>query len=66
MGILNSMYRKVVFIGGDIRRIHSFPWVTVDVHQHRVHLEEILEALPLIKYGAVSYTHLTLPTNREV
>jgi len=53
MGILNNIYRKLVFTAGDIRRIHSFPWVTLDVHQHRVRFEEILEALPLIKYGDI-------------
>jgi len=53
MGFINDMYRNAVFFVGDIRRIHSFPWVTWDVHQHKVDMEEIIKALPLIKYGDV-------------
>jgi hypothetical protein len=51
--MFNDIYRKAVFFAGDIRRIHHFPWVTWDVHQHEVRMEEILEALPLIKYGDI-------------
>ena len=53
MGFFNDIYRKAVFFIGDIRKIDSFPWVTWDVHQHRVSLDEIIEALPKIKYGDV-------------
>lgn len=50
---LDEIYRKAVFFAGDIRKIKHFPWVTWDVHQHAVGMEEIFEALPLIKYGDV-------------
>jgi hypothetical protein len=50
---MDDIYRKAVFFVGDIRKIQHFPWVTWDVHQHKVRLEEVLEALPLIKYGDV-------------
>jgi len=51
--LLDDIYRRIVFFVGDIRKIHSFPWITWDVHQHKVRLEEIMEALPLIRYGDI-------------
>lgn len=49
----NLLWRKAVFFVGDIRRLHKFPWVTWSVHHHEVNYDEILEVLPLIKYGDV-------------
>ena len=37
--------------------------VTIDTNMN---LENELSALNKVQYDAVSYTHLTLPTNREV
>lgn len=51
--MFDELYRKAVFFAGDIRKIKHFPWVTWDVNQHAVRMEEIMEALPLIKYGDV-------------
>ena len=53
MGIFNDLYKSIVFWAGDVRKIHTFPWVTWDVHLHKVNLEEIWEALPLIQYGDI-------------
>ena len=43
----------MVFFVGDIRRLHSFPWVTWSVHAHEIDYDEVLETLPLIEYGDV-------------
>ncbi len=48
-----NIWRKLVFFAGDIRKLNSFPWVTWSKHEHRVDYSEILEVLPLIKYGDV-------------
>lgn len=48
-----NLYHKAVFLAGKIRKINHFPWVTWDVHQHRVKMDEIFEALPLIQYGDI-------------
>jgi len=53
MRIFDDIYRKMVFWVGDVRKLDVFPWVTWDVHQHKVRHEEVLEALPLIQYGDV-------------
>lgn len=52
-GWLEDLYRKTVFFIGDIRKIDCFPWITWDVHQHAVGMEEVIEALHLIKYGDI-------------
>lgn len=51
--VMHGCWRSLVFWGGDIRRLHSFPWITWDVHQHRIEYEEVLAALPLIRAGDV-------------
>ena len=47
-----------------------FPHVMQALHvyepRYRAMIEEAVEGDRLIALGAVSYTHLTLPTNREV
>lgn len=44
--------RWLVFWVGDTRRIAHFPWITWDVHQHRIDLNEVmLEAVPLLEPG---------------
>lgn len=53
MSIFNDFYKKLVFLGGDIRKINCFPWITWDVHQHKVKFEELLEALPLTQFGDI-------------
>lgn len=52
-GAMNDAWRKLVFFVGDVRKLGCFPWVTWSLHTHRVHLEEVLDALPLIKYGDI-------------
>jgi hypothetical protein len=47
------VWKKLVFLAGDIRRIGSFPWVTWAANHHKVCFSEILEALPHIKYGDI-------------
>ncbi|MCM8526500.1 MAG: hypothetical protein NE327_08300 [Lentisphaeraceae bacterium] len=51
--MINALWKKAVFWAGDIRRLNTFPWVTWSTHKHKVCLSEILEALPLIKYGDI-------------
>ncbi len=51
--IPRRIYRNLVFFLGDIRTLHSFPWTTWSKHSHNVDYDEILEALPLIKYGDI-------------
>ena len=53
MLFFEELWRKLVFFIGDIRRLHSFPWVTWAVHQHEMSYDEVLEVLPLIAYGDV-------------
>ena len=53
MGCCEKIWREIVFFIGDIRRLHSFPWVTWSVHHHEIDYDEILEVLPLIQYGDV-------------
>lgn len=53
MLFFDKLWRKIVFFIGDIRRLDKFPWVTWAVHEHGVGYDEILAALPLIKYGDV-------------
>lgn len=51
---LFNLFRRIVFLVGDTRRIKKFPWVTWDVHQHEIGLDEVLrEALPLLERGDV-------------
>ena len=51
--MVDEIWKKLVFLAGDIRRLNCFPWVTWSVHDHKVCLGEIYEALPLIKFGDV-------------
>ena len=53
-GLTNRVLRALVFWIGDVRRIKHFPWVTWDVHQHEIDLNEaIQEALPLLEPGDI-------------
>lgn len=46
--------RWLVFLVGDTRRISHFPWVTWDVHDHKIDLNEVmLEAVPRLLPGDV-------------
>lgn len=47
------IYKNTIFFVGDIRKLHSFPWVTWAKHEHNVNYDEILEILPTIKYGDI-------------
>ena len=49
----DGVYRAFVFFAGDIRRLHSVPWVTWSRHPHAVSYEEVLLALPSVEYGDV-------------
>jgi hypothetical protein len=51
--MIDAMWRRAVFLTGDIRRLSHWPFVTWAKDEHLVHYEEILEALPLIRYGDV-------------
>lgn len=53
MSFFEDVWRKLIFFTGDIRRLHSFPYVTWSIHHHEVSYDEILEVLPLITYGDV-------------
>ncbi len=50
---LNGIWRELVFFFGDVRHLPAFPWVTWAKHVHYVELGEVVEALPLIKFGDV-------------
>lgn len=50
---LHLLWRRLVFWVGDIRRLSHFPWLTWDVHEHRVRHEEIMAALPQLRYGDI-------------
>ena len=46
--------RWLVFWVGDTRKIAHFPWVTWDVHEHKIDLNEVmLDALPLLLPGDI-------------
>ena len=51
--MIDDLWKKIVFLAGDIRRLNCFPWVTWSVHKHKVCLGEILEILPELKFGDV-------------
>jgi len=51
--MVDDIWKKLVFLAGDIRRLNCFPWVTWSVHKHKVCLGEILEILPELKFGDV-------------
>lgn len=53
MSLFGELWKKLVFFAGDIRRLNSFPWVTWAVHEHQIDYDEVLEVLPLIKYGDI-------------
>ena len=51
---LHGLFRRIVFWAGDTRRLHKFPWVTWDVHQHRIDLDEVIrKAIPLLRIGDI-------------
>ena len=51
---LHILFRKIVFWVGDVRRLRTLPWVTWDVSQHRIELDEVLrEALPRLQIGDI-------------
>jgi hypothetical protein len=48
------LLRWLVFRVGDTRAISHFPWVTWDVHDHKIDLNEVmLEAVPLLQPGDI-------------
>ena len=53
MSFFDELWRKLVFFSGDIRRLHSFPYVTWAIREHQIDYDEVLEVLPLIKYGDI-------------
>ena len=53
MSYFEDLWRELVFFVGDIRRLHSFPYVTWAIHEHQIDYDEVLEVLPLIKYGDI-------------
>ncbi len=53
LSITEEVWKKLVFLVGDIRQMHHFPWVSWAKHNHGVEYEEILEVLPKIRYGDI-------------
>src|SRR3990172_4227008 len=51
--MIDATWRELVFLAGDIRSLSHWPFVTWAKDEHLVRYEEILEALPLIRYGDV-------------
>lgn len=51
--MIDSIWKKLVFLAGDVRKIRGFPWVTWSCNKRQVCLGEILEALPLLKFGDI-------------
>jgi hypothetical protein len=52
--ILFRVLQWIIFWVGDTRKISHFPWVTWDVHEHKIDLNEVmLEAYPLLKPGDI-------------
>lgn len=53
-GPMFNLFRRVVFLAGDIRRISHFPWMTWDVSEHLIGLDEVIrEAIPHLKPGDI-------------
>src|SRR3990172_2102065 len=51
--MIDATWRELVFLAGDIRSLSHWPFATWAKDEHLVRYEEILEALPLIRYGDV-------------
>lgn len=52
--LLFRILRWLVFWVGDTRKIAHFPWITWDVHDHKIDLNEVmLEAFPLLEPGDI-------------
>ena len=51
--MIDAIWRKGVFLAGDIRRLSHWPFLTWAKDEHKVSYEEALGALPLIRYGDV-------------
>lgn len=49
----NALWRRLVFFGGDIRSLGAFPWFTWAQGGYLIDFDEILPALPLVKYGDI-------------
>ena len=48
------IFRWLVFWVGDTRHISHFPWITWDVHDHKIDLNEVmLDAVPLLQPGDI-------------
>jgi len=50
---LHRAWRRIVFWGGDIRRISHFPWITWDTSERLISAEEALTIMKLIKAGDI-------------
>lgn len=53
MTLFDDAYRGLLNWGGDIKKLNCFPYVTWSTHNYLIDFDEILEVLPLIKYGDV-------------
>ena len=73
-GVLQLSGKDATIIGEDIEvgqkapefTAHNQSWEKVDMLAATEGKVRIIAALPSLETSAVSYTHLTLPTNREV
>ena len=63
-----SAMKDLLAIMAALRSPEGCPWDKEQTHKTlRFHaVEEVYELMDAIEAEAVSYTHLTLPTNREV
>jgi len=53
LSITEDVWKRLVFLVGDIRQMHHFPWVSLAKHNHAVEYDEILEVLPKIRHGDI-------------
>lgn len=53
MSFFENIYRKIFNFTADLHHVKSFPWFSWAEYHHGVDFDEILEVLPLIKYGDV-------------
>lgn len=51
--LTNRTWRAIVFFVGDVKKLDAFPWLTWARHEYLVTFDEILAALPRVKYGDI-------------
>ena len=51
--MFDRIWRDVVLFTGDVHTLNAFPWFSWSSKEHRVKFDELLEALPLIRFGDI-------------